>query len=386
MVWDKNTVVYQVFIDRFAGFESEEGWDEPEFLGGSLEGVYNKLDYLEDLGVDVIWLSPFYETSAYHGYHITDFFSVDPNFGTEEDLENIIEEAHSRDIEVIADFVPNHLSHKHPYFVEAQENLDSEYHDWFYWNDWPDNYLCFLEFEELPKINLDNTEAREHIIKAAEYWLDKGLDGYRLDHVEGPSNNFWEEFHTRLKQEYPDRTFIGEVWMRGIKYRELETLLTSYKRFKWFVQQFVGAPPTFHQKSYIGLMDGLLDFRAKRLIDRYVRYNSKITKKVVKTALKLHYSRFPDNFYLPVFLDNHDMNRFLYRFEDDKDKLVEALELQLDLGQPTIIYYGTEVGLSHSKGLEEGEEHGDLQARRPMKWEDQDEELLKSFRDRLNRD
>ena len=386
MDWDGDTVIYQVFIDRFAGFESREGWDKPEFLGGDLKGVCNRLDYLEDLGVDVIWLSPFYKTSAYHGYHITDFFSVDQRFGTEEDLENLIEEAHSRDIEVIADFVPNHLSHKHPFFLEAQKNQSSDYHDWFYWSNWPDNYLCFLKFEELPKINLDNPDAREHIIEAAEYWLDKGLDGYRLDHVEGPSNDFWNEFYNRLKQEYPDKVLIGEVWMGGIQYRELKTLLTPWKRLKWFTQQFVGAPSTFHQKSYIDLMDGVLDFRARRLIDRYVKCNSQLAKKIVKKALRLHYSRFPDEFYLPVFLDNHDTNRFLYRFKNDKDKLIEALELQLSLDQPTIIYYGTEVGLSHSKGLEAFEEHGDLQARKPMVWENQDEELLQSFKDRINQD
>lgn len=133
--WFDNSVVYQIFIDRFAGFESTEGWTRPKFIGGDLQGIIDKLDYIEELGVDVIWISPFYETSAYHGYHITDYFSVEPNFGTEEDLEELIEEVHSRDMKIIADFVPNHCSWEHPYFIDAQENEDSKYRDWFYFKD-----------------------------------------------------------------------------------------------------------------------------------------------------------------------------------------------------------------------------------------------------------
>ena len=86
--WFKNSIIYHILIDRFAGCEPN-GWDKPEFLGGNIRGIIDKLDYVKRLGVNTIWISPFYKTSAYHGYHITDFFKVDPHFGSEEDLKEL---------------------------------------------------------------------------------------------------------------------------------------------------------------------------------------------------------------------------------------------------------------------------------------------------------
>ena len=83
--WFKNAIIYHILIDRFAGFTSTDNWDKPMFLGGNIKGIIKKLPYLKDLGIDTIWISPFYKTSAYHGYHITDFYQVDSHFGAEKD-------------------------------------------------------------------------------------------------------------------------------------------------------------------------------------------------------------------------------------------------------------------------------------------------------------
>ena len=129
--WFKNAVIYHIFIDRFAGYKQKD-WNKPVFLGGNIKGIIEKLSYLQDLGVNTLWISPFYKTSAYHDYHITDFFKVDSHFGTLSYIKKLIKEVHKVNMHIVADFVPNHCSYKHPYFLDAQENKNSKYFNWFY--------------------------------------------------------------------------------------------------------------------------------------------------------------------------------------------------------------------------------------------------------------
>jgi len=127
--WFKNAIIYHIFIDRFAGFKEVKNWDKPNFLGGDIRGVIRKIPYLKDLGINTIWVSPFYKTSAYHGYHITDFYQIDPHFGNEQDIKDLISSVHENNIKIIADFVPNHLSRHHPFFMEAQRDKNSKYYE-----------------------------------------------------------------------------------------------------------------------------------------------------------------------------------------------------------------------------------------------------------------
>src|SRR4030043_790002 len=149
--WFHHAIIYHIFLDRFAGFTTTEGSEHPIFLGGNIQGIREKLSYLQDLGVNTIWISPFYQTNTYHGYHITNFFTLDPHFGTLDDLKQLIHEAHQRHLHVITDFVPNHCSRDHPFFQDAIKNKHSIYHDWFIFTQWPDQYQCFLHVHELPK-------------------------------------------------------------------------------------------------------------------------------------------------------------------------------------------------------------------------------------------
>ena len=161
--WFKNAIIYHILIDRFAGYTDQENWNKPVFIGGNLKGITEKLSYIEKLGINTIWLSPFYETNKYHGYHVTDFFKVEPRFGNIKDLKQLISQAHKRNIRIIADFIPNHCSNKHPYFIEALNNRKSKYRKWYIFKSWPDKYLCFLNFKNLPKLNLRNKETKLHI-------------------------------------------------------------------------------------------------------------------------------------------------------------------------------------------------------------------------------
>ncbi|MDH7517910.1 MAG: alpha-amylase family glycosyl hydrolase [Candidatus Thermoplasmatota archaeon] len=374
--WFKNAIIYHILIDRFYGFTSTTNWDKPIFLGGKIRGVTEKIPYLLDLGVNTIWISPFYQTNTYHGYHVTDFYQVGPRFGTIEDLKELIKTVHRNNMHIIADFVPNHCSKEHPFFKEAQQNKNSRYRDWFYFTKWPDEYLCFLSVKDLPKINLDNPDAREYMINVAKHWLRQGLDGCRLDHVIGASHNFWGCFRKEIKKENPNVVLIGEAWMQGVKIYELKTIKVRGKYLKWFF----GASSDNLFKEYIGELDGVLDFKIQEMIRDYVaNKKSYQTKRALYTKINHHLRKYPDGYFLPTFLDNHDMNRILFECKNNKEKLKEAAEIQFSINQPPIIYYGTEIGMSQDKSIWEFLSYGDLQARQPMNWEKQDRSLFSFY-------
>ena len=375
--WFKNAVIYQVLIDRFAGCQPNE-WEKPVFLGGTIRAISQKLDYLKDLGINTLWISPFYQTDQYHGYHITDFFQVEPRFGNLEDLKELIDAVHKAGMRIITDFVPNHCSSRHPYFLDAQARKDSDYRQWFYFTKWPAEYLCFLSVKSLPKLNLDNPETRRHIIDAAKFWLGLGIDGYRLDHCIGPSHEFWAAFRKEIKMDYPACVLIGEAWLMGIKFKELKTINIKRKYLKLLS---VGTLDSLF-REYIGELDGVLDFEFQRIISDFV--TSRITKEKTMKLLRKHYAKFPPGFYLPTFLDNHDMDRILFRCGGDIKVLKEAAGIQFSILQPKIIYYGTETGISQDKPVFDTPFHGDLQARRPMNWDNPNKDLLEFYKEMIH--
>ena len=213
MPWLDEAVFYQIFIDRFAGFKTTNNWEKPDYLGGNIKGITSKLTYIKDLGANAIWITPFNKGTAYHGYHITDFYRVDENFGTEEDLLELIKAAHTNNIKIIFDFVPNHCSNQHPYFIDAINNEDSEYRDWFIFKSWSNDYQCFRYYKELPKLNLDNEDVRQYLLGAARKWLNLGFDGVRIDHIVGVSNKNIKKIINPLRKEFPETVFIGEAWI-----------------------------------------------------------------------------------------------------------------------------------------------------------------------------
>lgn len=373
--WFKDSIIYQILIDRFAGFKSTKNWEKPTFLGGNIRGIINKLDYIKNLGINTIWISPFYKTTEYHGYHITDYFNVEPRFGNIDDIKELIQYTHANGLKIIADFVPNHCSKNHPFFIDAVKNKDSYYKNWFYFRKWPDDYLSFLSIKDIPKLNLENNETKNYIIDAAKFWLNIGFDGYRLDHVIGPSNDFWKGFSKQIKRTHPDAILIGEAWMKGIKFRELKTIRIPHKIFKWLNE----SSSDFILKEYVKNLDGVLDFKFQELIKSFIAYNQ-ITSREFRNYLEKHYKKYPEKFYLPNFLDNHDMNRFLFECKNDKNKLRKAAQYQFEINQPIIIYYGTEIGLTQNKSIWHSNYHGDIQTRKPMKWNNYDTSLFKFYK------
>ena len=384
--WLRTAVTYQVLIDRFfrgrqQGQEGDTASEEaPVFCGGNLHGVAEKLDYLVDLGVNAIWLSPFTqgpsEPTAYHGYHATDLLTVDPRFGGLEGLRILVEAARSRGIRLIMDFVANHVHREHPWFQKALAN-DPRYRPWFCWQPNGD-YLKFLDVAELPKLNLDNRETRDEVINAAKHWLDQGIDGLRLDHALGPSLDFWLEFRRALKRHKPEVALIGEVYFRGVKRGHLATIRVPNKRLYFLAQQVGFDVSAGTMREYVDVFDGLLDFEFQNLLKIHVARKKHPTPEYeIQEMLDRHYASFPGDCALLSFLDNHDMNRFLFEARGDKARLSKAVEIQFAQSSPPVIYYGTEAGLGQN-GPVRGD-YGDLRARRLMAWEHQDRELLELY-------
>ena len=372
--WFRRAVIYQVFIDRFNGVRKKKNTNA--FLGGSLRGVTEKLDYLEDLGINVIWLSPFYGSPSYHGYHITDFRKVDPHFGELDDLKGLIEEARRRGMRVIADLVPNHCSVHHPFFRDAVTHRESRYRDWFIFERWPDRYLSFLDFRELPKINLDHPGAREYMIGVGEYWLSMGLDGFRLDHVIGPSHGFWKAFRHAVEQKFPEAVLIGEAWASGLDRRLFRT--TGIR--KKFRRRLFGISQEKIQLEYARALHGVLDFTLNGiLIDAVSQGLDPLTDPGTRRRVSRHLGKVPPGYFMVTFLDNHDMNRFIRYCKGDVQLLLRAFETLFSLDYPVVIYTGTENCIPNKDEVSIFSPYSDLQVRAPVDWNRLNREFLEGF-------
>ena len=354
--WSSEAIIYQIFPDRFhpgAGKQWNETQDLREIHGGTIRGIIENLDHVSEMGFNCIWLNPFFPDDTYHGYHATDYFSVNPRLGNEEDLRELVDQAHARGIRMILDFVANHWGSQHPTFREAVADPSSEYKDWYIWNQWPNDYDSFFGVKALPTINVDNPDARIHLLKAVRHWLlDFDFDGCRLDYALGPSQDFWTEFRAAVQNAKPDAWIFGEV---------------------------VETPET--QLRYWGRLHGCLDFVLQQAIRQTFAFGE-MSLTSFNSFLDKHEAFFPRKFSRPSFLDNHDVNRFLWLVEGDKRKLKLAALCQFTLAGPPIVYYGTEVGLSQKQDIVASNGRHEMeQSRLPMLWgEAQDSELKEFFR------
>lgn len=341
--WAWDAVVYHIFVDRFYPGDGRP-WQNPEkptgFYGGTLRGVLQKLDYIRDLGCNAIWLSPIFASPSYHGYDATDLYTIEPRLGTLADFRELIEAAHARGIRVILDFVAHHWSHLHPTFISAREDPQSPYRDWYVWRRWPDEYEMFFTVRSMPKLNLRPGPARNYLLQCAQYWLEQGVDGYRLDFAQGPPRDFWADFRRACRAVRPDCWLFGEV---------VHTAAL--------------------QKTFQGILDGTLDFLlAWALRETFARRKWDLAR--FEAFLAAHETYFPSNFCRPAFLDNHDMDRFLFLAGNDVDALKIAALILFTLSGPPILYYGTEVGMTQKQPVHQGERSFDSEARQPMRWED----------------
>ena len=349
--WVRDAVIYHIFLDRFYPGDGMP-WKKPTnlsgFFGGTLRGAMQKFDYIQSLGCNAVWLSPLFASPTHHGYDATDYYTVEPRFGTNAELMELIEKAHQRGIRVILDFVANHWSNHHPTFQAAQRDPDSEYRAWYTWQRWPDEYTSFFGVNGMPQLNLKHKAASDYLLECAQYWLRKGVDGYRLDYAPGPPHTFWADFRKACKAVNPDAFLFGEV----VSHSEVIA-------------------------SYVPHFDGCLDFLLADALRRtFVLQTSTLLE--FEAFLGAHEHYFPLDFSLPAFLDNHDMTRILYLAKEDKAKVRLAALVLFTLSAPPVIYNGTEVGISQQNPLGRFEE-----ARLPMPWGDEADKNLLAYFQRL---
>ncbi|MGL6259274.1 glycoside hydrolase family 13 protein [Vibrio sp. WXL210] len=369
--WVENTIWYQIFPERFANGRPEispdnvQPWGtEPTndtFMGGDLWGIIDKLDYLQDLGVNGLYLCPIFTANASHKYDTVDYMNVDPFFGGNEAFKELVKQAHSRGMKVMLDAVFNHVGDQHPFWLDVVKNgKDSKYADWFWINEFPVypekpreewdfcnfNYETFGNVIEMPKLNTENEDCRAYLLNVARHWVEEfDIDGWRLDVANEVDHEFWRDFRRVVKGIKPDCYILGEIWHEGMAWLRGEQY-----------DSLMNYPMT----------QAITDFFAQNLSDKQGFIND----------VSRSYMSYPHNVNKAMFnlLDSHDTSRIISLCGDNKDKVKLAyLFMFTQVGSPCI-YYGGEVGLDGSRGMSY-----DLN-RRCMIWdEDKQDHELKAF-------
>lgn len=343
--WLRDAVIYHIFLDRFYPDAADGAFpphsDPTARHGGTLRGVREALGYLHELGATCLWLSPLCASETYHRYDTTDLYSVDPALGTGQDLRDLVDAVHARGMRILLDLVPSHCSWRHPAFEAARRDRAAPTASWFSFDEWPDSYRSFLGMvPSLPSFNTDDPAARAHIIGSAVQWLrDYGVDGFRLDHAIGPSMDFWVALRVAMQAVAPDAGTIGEVT------DSVDCL-----------------------RRYRGRLDGVLDFPLARAL-RLTFGAGAWSLGRLDTFLGAHEQYMAGGPGRVSFLDNHDMNRFLFAAGQDVARLKLAALCQFTLEATPALYYGTEIGLSQQHDIKAGGFGGDAEARRDMPWD-----------------
>jgi maltose alpha-D-glucosyltransferase / alpha-amylase len=393
-LWFKTAVFYEIHIRGF--------FDGNDDGSGDFRGLIEKLDYLQWLGIDCIWLLPMYSSPLRDGgYDIADFFSIHPDYGTVDDFKEFVEQSHQRGIRVIADLVMNHTSSDHPWFQESRTNPDGPYGDYYVWSDtddrWSEARIIFLDtepsnwtwdpvrgqyfwhrfFSHQPDLNFRNPEVQEAMLNVLRFWLDLGIDGFRLDAVpylfeeDGTNGENLPETHEYLKRvraevdaRYPDRVLLAEA-----------------NQWPADVVEYFGDGDECHMAFHFPVMPRM--FMSVRREDATPMYE------ILERTPAI-----PDNAQWGLFLRNHDELTLEMVTDDERDymyneyakdprmklnlgirrrlaplldnnraeiELMHAIMFSLP-GSP-VLYYGDEVGMGDNVYL--GDRDG---VRTPMQW------------------
>jgi cyclomaltodextrinase / maltogenic alpha-amylase / neopullulanase len=351
--WVKHAVFYQIFPDRFARSSrvakpnNLEPWNTPPtvhgYKGGDLLGVVEHLDHIQELGATAIYFTPVFQSAANHRYHTHDYYQVDPLLGGNEALRELIDACHARGIKVVLDGVFNHASRGFFQFNDILENgPHSPWLDWFSIEGWPlsaysgeqpANYSAWWGLRALPRLNTDNPQVREFIMRIAEYWLRFGIDGWRLDvpneiHAEG----FWAEFRQRVKAINPEAYIVGEIWSDASRWLQGDQFDA--------VMNYLWTGPT-------------IAFTAQNRVDPALvkgrDYNTIPPINAMSYASKLDWLErlYPREVHLAQLnlLDSHDTARLLSVVQGDKASVHLATLLLMTYPGAPSIFYGDEIGL-----------------------------------------
>ena len=370
--WHYGTT-YHVFVHSFADSNGDGI--------GDLNGLIQKLDYIDEMGFESIWMLPVHPSPSYHKYDVTDYRAIHPDYGTMEDFERLISEAEARDIQIIMDLVVNHTARDHPWFQQAVADTTSPFYDFYVWKDAEavqnvkadaepdtDNVERWHAVQEvddvqdgidqqryygffwggMPDLNFDNPAVRDSVIAISKYWLDKGVDGFRLDAAKhiyeddraSDTKDWWRTFRAEMEEEDPDVLLVGEVW------DDAETV----------APYFEGLHALFNFDLSSGIIEafqtGTGDSLAVELADTRATYND-----------------IASSFVDATFLTNHDQPRILNELPQQMHMRTAAYLLLTLPGSP-YVYYGEEIGMYGTKP--------DPNIREPMLWAPAEQDSLRT--------
>jgi oligo-1,6-glucosidase len=380
MTWWKSSVVYQIYPRSFQDSNGDGI--------GDLRGIIQRLDYLQSLGVDIVWLSPIYQSpNDDNGYDIADYRAIHPEFGTMADFDELLEGLHSRGMKLVMDLVVNHSSDEHSWFEASRQSPDNPYRDWYIWrkpapdgappNNWEsffggsaweydqasEEYYLHLFTKKQPDLNWENEAVRQAVYDIMRFWLDKGVDGFRMDvisliskppglpDVENPKDaanaysngprlhEFLQEMHREVIKHY-DIVTIGET--PGITTENAYLYVGSDRNELNMAFQF----------DLMAIDQGetrfdIATWKPKDFFDIFIRWDKALSEKGWNN----------------IFLGNHDFQRIVSRFGNDKPFRVESAKMLATFmlsmrGTPTI-YQGEEIGTPNSV-FSSIEEHDDI--------------------------
>lgn len=330
--WMRQAVFYQVFVDRFyRGLEEKDesyinlpwgGKPLPKsFAGGDILGITQKLSYIKELGANALYLTPVFTSISNHKYDISDYYTVDRQFGSNMDLKELVRQAHACGMRIVLDAVFNHCSDRLKQFQDVlQKGKASAYYDWFLIDgEKPDqeqmNYEVFSFCNYMPKLNTSNPEVQEFLADIAVYWIKEyDIDGWRLDVSDEVSHDFWRLFRKRVKAAKPDCVIIGENWHNANSF--------------------------LHGDQYDSIMNyaftkACMDYYAFGAFDAK-QYAWKLNESLMRNTGTV-------NRMMLNLLDTHDTDRFYSLVGKNKDRLLSALAVLCMFEGVPCIYYGTEI-------------------------------------------
>ena len=352
--WVSDAVVCQIFPDRFrrsGRAQQQHGlqlqpWGSPPhpqaFQGGDLYGLIEGLDHLQQLGITCLSLNPIFSSAANHRYHAYDYFQVDPLLGGEAAFDALLAELRKRGMRLMLDGVFNHCGRGFWAFHHLLENGSaSPYVNWFITDQWPlqpyplsgepCGYHSWWCDPALPKFNHANPQVREHLLRVGEYWLERGIDGWRLDVADEVDSTFWLEFRRRVRRLNPEAWIVGEVWgdarrwLGGDQFDGVMNYRVAWSTLGW-------------------VADGRLQEGHARTSIPYACLSGAQYGAVLEETLSW-YSAAVNQAQLNL-LDSHDVPRALHMLQGDVAALRLALLLLFCLPGVPCVYYGTEAGLS----------------------------------------
>ncbi len=338
--WVQDTVFYQIFVDRFMNGDTTndpgnlQPWGSPPtgwgFQGGDLRGIIQRMDYLLDLGINALYLTPIFQATSVHRYNTYDYFKIDPKVGTLQDFQALVNNAHANKMRVIIDGVFNHVGRGFFAFNDVLENQDkSPYKDWFQIYHFPvdayspgdaRDYAGWWKHKSLPKLNTAYPKVRNYIMSVVRYWTEQGVDGWRLDVPnEIDDDSFWDEFRRTVRSINPDAYLVGEIW-------EANNRWVNDTHF-----------------------DGLMDYPIRTALLGVLTQGQPVSTlgNRAEDLLKLY----PDENTRAMLLlvGSHDTERIVTLCQNDIRKVKLAyLYLMVYPGAPCL-YYGDEIGLEGGK-------------------------------------